>query len=134
MIVITNCVLIYIMRRTNMPPMRFVEAPFRELTMPSQSTTHFPADSIRRGDGGSVSSDQPVVLIAFAKLVVMTGILVIFTPAWLELMAQLAYGPPPQAWGAFRVVALLGSIGFLALAAMILRVWTGLLKHLARAD
>ena len=102
--------------------------------MSSQLTTHFPVDAIPRGDGGSGGSEQPVVRVAFAKLIVMAGALILFTPAWLDLVGQLAYGPPPHAWGAFRVVALAGSVGFLALGVMFLRVWAGLLKHLARAD
>ena len=102
--------------------------------MSSQYTTHFPVDSIPRGDGGSGGSEQPVVLSAFAKLALMAAALRILTPAWLEVMAQLVYGPAPQAWGMLRIVALVGGTGLLAVAVMFLRVWTGLLKQLARMD
>lgn len=102
--------------------------------MSSQFTTHLPADSMARGDGGSGSPEQPVVLIAFAKIVVLAAALFLFTPPWLETLAQLAYGPAPQAWGLFRLVALVGSVALLADVVMLLRVWTRLLKHLARAD
>lgn len=105
-----------------------------ELIMSSQSTTHFPVDAIPRSVGGSGKSDQPVVIVAFAKLVIMVSALAIFTPPWLDLLRELAYGPPPQAWGTLRVVALAGSAAWLALGLMTLKVWTGLLKFLARAD
>ena len=102
--------------------------------MSSQYTTHFPVDSIPRGDGGSGGSEQPVVLSALAKLALMAAALLVVTPAWLDVMAQLAYGPAPQAWGMLRIVALVGGTGLLAVAVMFLRVWTGLLKQLARMD
>lgn len=102
--------------------------------MSSQLTTHFPVDAIPRGDGGSGSSEQPLVLIAFAKLIVLAGALLVFTPAWLNLMGALAFGPPPQEWAMFRILALVGSAGVLAAAAMFLKVWTDLLKYLARLD
>jgi hypothetical protein len=106
--------------------------------MYSYQTTHFPADAMPRGgttaDGSSDRAEQPVVLWAFAKLVLMVAALVILTPGWLDLLGELAYAPPPQAWGTLRLVALGGSAGFFTLAVLILKVWTGLLKHLARAD
>ena len=134
MIVITKRVLIYIMQCTNIPLRRFAEASFWEWKMSSQITAHFPADSVPRGDGGARSPERPVVLIAFAKLVLMAGALVVLTPLWLDVLSQLAYGPPPQAWVTLRVVALLGGAAWVVLAGLILRVWTRLLKHLARAD
>lgn len=134
MIVIRKPALIYIMHRTNIALKRFAEVPFRELIMSSQYTAHFPVDSIPRGDGGSGGSEQPVVLSAFAKLALMAAALLIITPIWLDVMAQLVYGPAPQAWGTLRIVGLVGGTGLVAVAALFLRVWTGLLKHLARLD
>ena len=101
-------------------------------------STHVPADAMPRGATGSAvqspQAEQPVVLIAFAKLVLMVAMLVTFMPLWLEMLGQLAYGPPPQAWGALRLLAVGGAGGFMILGLLILKVWTGLLKHLARAD
>lgn len=106
--------------------------------MISHYTTHFPADAMPRSTTGSEANSQqaehPFVLIAFAKLVLMVGLLVTFMPQWLDLLGQMAYGPPPQAWGALRLLAIAGAAVFLGLGLLILKVWTGLLKHLARAD
>lgn len=106
--------------------------------MSTHYTTHFPADAIPRRTPDSArqgpQAEQPVVLIAFAKLVVMVAALVTFTPLWLDLLVQMAYGAPPQAWGALRLLAVGGAAGFMVLGLLILKVWTGLLKHLARAD
>lgn len=135
MIVITNNALIYIMQRTNIPLRRFAEASLRELIMSSQFTAHFPADSIPRGDGGSGGSEQPVVLPALAKLTLMAAALIVLTPIWLQTLAGLAYDSTTfQAWGILRIAALVGGAGFITVAVMFLRVWTGLLKYLARRD
>ncbi len=105
-----------------------------EQIMSSQSTTHFPAGAIPRGDSASAQSDQPVVLLAFAKLVVMVGVLAILTPAWLDLLRELADTHSSQAWGALRVVAFGGGAAWITLGALTVKVWVGLLKFLARAD
>lgn len=102
--------------------------------MSSQLTTHFPVDAIPRGDGAPRNPEQPVVLLAFAKLIVLAGALAIFTPAWLDLMTALANGPQTQSWVMLRLVALVGGAGVLAAAGMFLKVWADLLKHLARLD
>ena len=102
--------------------------------MSSYHTTHFPADAMPRGDRVADRAEQPVVLVAFAKLVLMASALVILTPLWLELLGDLAYRQPDPSWAAVRLLALGGGIGFMAVCLLILKVWTGLLKHLARAD
>ena len=113
--------------------MRFAEALFMEQIMSSQSTTHFPVDGIPRGDGASGQADQPVVLLAFAKLIILVGFLTVFTPAWLDMLRELAEGHSSQ-WGTLRVVALVGAAAWIALGALAVKVWVGLLKFLARAD
>ena len=102
--------------------------------MSSQFTAHFPADSIPRGDGGSGGSERPVVFPALAKLALMGAALIVLTPIWLQVIAALAYGPTPAAWGTLRLVALAGGAGIIAVAALYLRIWIGLLKYLARRD
>lgn len=102
--------------------------------MSSQHTTHLPVGSTPMGAGASECSERPVVLIAFAKLILLAGVLAVFMPPWLTLMGDLAYGPPPKAWDAFWVIALTGGGGLLAVMVMFLKVWTRLLKRLARAD
>jgi hypothetical protein len=112
---------------------RFAEASFWEWKMSSQSTTHLPQGTIPRGDGRSGTPEQSVVFIAFAKLVFLAAALTILTPAWLDLVAHFASESSPQTSGMLRVVSFAGSAGFLAGVAIFLRVWTGLLKHLATA-
>jgi hypothetical protein len=102
--------------------------------MSSQFTTHYPAETLPRRVGAPGSAEQPVVLLAFAKLVVMAAAMVLFTPFWLEQVADFATGPGPQSWLALRFAAFGGVAALLVLAVMILKVWTGLLKHLARLD
>ena len=102
--------------------------------MSSPSTTHFPMGTLPGGDGASATSEKPVVLIAFAKLVVLVGALTIFTPAWLELLGGLADPQSSRAWGMLRVVALTGAAAWITLGALALNVWVGLIKFLARAD
>jgi hypothetical protein len=105
-----------------------------EQIMSSPSTTHFPMGTLPRGDGASASSEQPVVLIAFAKLVILVGALAILTPAWLDLLGELADAQSSRAWGTLRVVALFGAAAWIAMGAMAVKVWVGLIKFLARAD
>lgn len=115
--------------------MRFMpKRHFMEQIMSSPSTTHFPVGTLPRGGGASASSDQPVVLFAFAKLVVLVGALAILTPAWLELLGELADPQSSRAWGTLRVVALSGAAAWITLGALTVKVWVGLLKFLARAD
>ena len=102
--------------------------------MSSQHTTHFPAPAMPSGDGKTANPEQPVVLVAFAKLVLMTGALVLFMPFWLDVLQDLVAGSPPQAWGALRVVVVGGAAAIVLLAVLSLKVWAGLIKHLARAD
>ena len=102
--------------------------------MSSPSTTHFPMGTLPGSDGASATSEKPVVLIAFAKLVVLVGALAIFTPAWLELLGELADPQSSRAWGMLRVVALTGAAAWITLGALALNVWVGLIKFLARAD
>jgi hypothetical protein len=102
--------------------------------MSSQFTTHHPAGTLPRRVGAPGSSEQPVVLLAFAKLVVMVAAMLLFTPFWLDQVAGFAAEPGPQSWLALRFAAFGGIGAMLVLAAMILKVWTGLLKHLARLD
>ncbi len=102
--------------------------------MSSPSTTHFPLGALPGGDGASAVSEKPVVLIAFAKLVILAGALAIFTPAWLELLGELADPQSSRAWGTLRVVALTGAAAWITLGALAVKVWVGLIKFLARAD
>ena len=102
--------------------------------MSSPSTTHFLVGARPRSGAASSHSEQPVVLLAFAKLVLMIGALAIFTPPWLDLLGDLAQGSSSEAWRAFSVLGLAGGTVWLGLGVLILKVWTGLLKHLARAD
>jgi hypothetical protein len=90
--------------------------------------------ALPRGGGASASSDQPVVLIAFAKLVVLIGTLAILTPAWLDLLGELADPQSSGAWGTLRIVALSGAAAWITLGALAVKTWVGLLKFLARAD
>jgi hypothetical protein len=78
-------------------------------------------------------SEKPVVLLAFAKLVVLVGALAIFTPAWLELLGELA-DPQSHAWGTLRIVTLSGAAAWIALGALAVKTWVRLIKFLARAD
>lgn len=103
-----------------------------EQIMSSQSTTRFPVEAFLRGFGRSGSSEQPVVLLAFAKLVVIAGFLALFTPAWIELSRELAGSS--QSWSTLRLVALSGATVWIAAVALAVKVWVGLLKFLARAD
>jgi hypothetical protein len=112
--------------------MRFAEAFFMEQIMSSQSTTRFPVEAFPRGVGTSGSSEQPVVLLAFAKLIVIAGFLAIFTPAWMDLSRELA--ATSHTWDTLRVVALAGAAVWIGMGAMAVKVWVGLLKFLARAD
>jgi hypothetical protein len=105
-----------------------------EQIMSSQSTTHFPVGTLPRGDGAPASSEQPVVLFAFAKLVVLVGLLAILTPPWLDLLGELAGAQSSGAWGMLRIVALTGAAAWIMLGALAVKVWVGLLKFLARAD
>jgi hypothetical protein len=102
--------------------------------MSSQFTTYNPAETLSRRVGAPGSAEQPVVLLAFAKLVIMVAAMVLFTPFWLDQLAGFATGPGPQAWLALRFATFGGFAALLVLAVMILKVWTGLLKHLARRD
>ena len=102
--------------------------------MSSPSTTHFPMGTLPGGDGASAVSEKPVVLIAFAKLVVLLGALVIFTPSWVELLGELADAQSSRAWGTLRMVALTGAATWIALGALAARTWVGLIQFLARAD
>ena len=102
--------------------------------MSSPSTTHFPAATLPGSGGASAPSDQPVVLIAFAKLVVLVGALAILTPAWLGLLVELADPQSSPAWGTLRVVALSGAAAWITLGVLAAKVWVGLIKFLARAD
>jgi hypothetical protein len=105
-----------------------------EQIMSSPSTTHFPMGTLPRGDGASAVAEKPVVLIAFAKLVVLMGALAIFTPVWLELLGELADPQSARAWGTLRVVALTGAAAWFTVGALALNIWIGLIKFLARAD
>jgi hypothetical protein len=99
-------------------------------------TTYFPADAMPRaantGEPITRRAERPFVLLAFAKLVLMVGALVIFAPAWLDLLREMA--DAPQGWGSHPVAVLAGGAAVITLGVLILKVWTGLLKHLARAD
>lgn len=102
--------------------------------MSSPSTTHLPMGTLPGGDGLSATSEKPVVLLAFAKLVVLVGALAIFTPAWIELLGELADPQSSRAWGTLRVVALTGGAAWITLGALAVSTWVGLIKFLARAD
>jgi hypothetical protein len=98
--------------------------------------SHFPADAMPRaanpGDPITGRAERPFVLLAFAKLVLMVGALVIFAPAWLDWLREMT--DAPRAWGPLPAAALAGGAAVVTLCLWILKVWTGLLKHLARAD
>ena len=105
--------------------------------MSSPSTVHVPADAIPRaayhtGTKGSPGEERPVVLIAFAKLVLLIGSLVLLAPIWFAMAAEAAAGPGP--WIPLRFLVVAASLGIFAFALMALKVWAGLLKHLALAD
>jgi len=105
-----------------------------EQIMSSQSTTHFPVETLPLGDGAPASSEQPVVLLAFAKLVILVGLLAVLTPPWLDMLGELARAQSSGAWGTLRIVALTGAAGWIVLGALAVKVWVGLLQFLARAD
>jgi hypothetical protein len=117
--------------------------------MASQFSTHFSENGFARGasqigksagnaelvgQAGQVGrqgqSEQPIVLLAFAKLVLIGGALILFMPFWLDVMRALVDG----SWVALRLVAVGGGAGIVVLGALFVKVWADLLKHLARAD
>lgn len=102
--------------------------------MSSQCTAHHPVGTLPRRVGAPGSAEQPVVLLAFAKLVVMVAAMLLFAPFWPDQIAGFAAEPGAQSWLALRFAAFGGVSAMLVLAVMILKVWTGLLKHLARLD
>ena len=105
--------------------------------MSSPSTIHVPSDAIPSAgnfarDQKCPVEDRPVVLIAFAKLVLLVGSLVLLAPIWYAMAGEAAAGPGP--WIPLRFLVVAASVGIFAFALMALKVWAGLLKHLAQAD
>jgi hypothetical protein len=101
--------------------------------MSSPSTIHLPADAIPRRANVSGTGERPVVLLAFAKLVLLIGSADFLGPIWLALVGE-ALAAPNESWLALRLLVLSGSVSLLAIAMMALKVWTRLLKHLALAN
>jgi hypothetical protein len=105
--------------------------------MSSSSISHLPSDAIPQDAARPVQApakQKPVVLQAFAKLVLLVGALAVLTPLWLELLGGAASSEQPDSWIAVRVLVVTGSVGLFALGAIAIKVWTELLKYLARAD
>ena len=105
--------------------------------MSSPSIIHVPADAMPRPGHFNVNNERgdekrPVVLIAFAKLVLLVGSLVLLAPIWFAMAAEVASGPGP--WIPLRFLVVGASLGIFAFALMALKIWAGLLKHLALAD
>ena len=97
--------------------------------MSSDYSSHVAADSMPQSDHVPGHSAQPVVVPPFAKLVIMVGALVIFTPPWLNLLVQLGSA---QSWYALRLLALGGSAGVVTLLVLIFKLSSGLLKTAGR--
>lgn len=95
-------------------------------------SSDYPVDAMPGGVGQADAPEKPVVLVAFAKIVVLLGALFLFAPSWLGVLSDLADGPPPVAWHSLRLAALGGIALMVTVAVLILKVWSGLLKHLAR--
>lgn len=70
--------------------------------------------------------------MAFAKLVLLVGSLVLLAPIWFSMAGDAASGPGP--WVPLRFLVVAASVGLFAIGLMALKVWADLLKHLARAD
>jgi len=105
--------------------------------MSSPSTIHVPSDAMPpagylAGSRERPVQGRPVVLIAFAKLVLLVGSLVLLAPIWFAMAGEAASGPGP--WIPLRFLVVAASVGLFAFALMALKVWAGLLKHLAQAD
>jgi len=102
--------------------------------MSSILSSHAPADrlsdrlSSTRPTTGTAES--PVVLLRFAKLVVVFAALALLTPYWLDLMHQLGVA---QSWYSLRLVAIFGGAGVLTLLVVAVSLLAAQLKHLARA-
>ena len=100
--------------------------------MSRQYSSHYPVDAMPGGVGNANAPEKPMVLVAFAKIVVLVGALLLFAPSWLEVLRDMAGGPPPVAWHSLRVAVLGGIALMVTVAVLVLKVWSGLLKHLAR--
>ncbi len=98
--------------------------------MASQHPIPFSAETLTGRAGKTGNQEPPVVQLAFAKLVILGAALALFTPYWLNLLLGLV----EVNWVALRLVTLGGSALVVALAVLFVKVWVGLLKHLARAD
>ena len=102
--------------------------------MSSSTTVHLPTDAIPSGADASRGQEPPVVLIAFAKLVLLVGTAVFLVPVWLALVGDAASGPVQDSWAALRLLVVGGSVVVFALLLTAAKVWLGLLKHLARLN
>ena len=105
--------------------------------MSLHSTLHVPADAMPQaahyaGDKERPVKERPVVLIGFAKLVLLVGSLVLLAPIWFAMAGEAAAGPGP--WIPLRFLVVAASVVIFAFALMVLKVWADLLKHLAQAD